>query len=370
MKLNKILAISLLGLSCFGLVSCGNGDGGNGSQAVQKQITLTVTGPTKTVVGQSVKLKISVRNDSTKSGYSVESSDETVATVSETGLINALSAGTTTITIASKADPSVKKELVFTVLSAEDVGVKIVADKTSVKVGETINLSANVTNKGDDKVTYKWSCENYSGSFDKTNGETAKFTTDSAGKEVIKCEYDYVSDFHEGLATVCLNDKWYFIDKTGKEVIECNYEDISFFHEGLARVRLNGKYGFIDKTGKEVIKCKYENAYDFHEGLARVQLNDKWYFIDKTGKEVIKCNLTRTNKISTGDLISSDSENLKSILDTIRKSDYVSSYYDLIIDDNRVSFSTLEERDQFEKELFIEEELKEDFEKQYTLSKK
>lgn len=34
MKLNKILAISLLGLSCFGLVSCGNGDnsnnGGNG----------------------------------------------------------------------------------------------------------------------------------------------------------------------------------------------------------------------------------------------------------------------------------------------------------------------------------------------------
>lgn len=190
MKLNKILAISLLGLSCFGLVSCGNEDnsnnGGNGSQTVQKQITLTVTGATKTVVGQSVKLKISVKNDSTKSGYSVESSDETVATISETGLINALSAGTTTITIASKADSSVKKEFVFTVMSAEDVGVKIVADKTSVKVGETINLSANVTNKDDDEVTYKWSCENYSGSFDKTNGKTAKFTTDSAGKEVIK----------------------------------------------------------------------------------------------------------------------------------------------------------------------------------------
>lgn len=71
-------------------------------------------------------------------------------------------------------------------MSAEDVGVKIVANKTSVKVGETINLSANVTNKDKDEVTYKWSCENYSGSFDKTNGETAKFTTDSAGKEVIK----------------------------------------------------------------------------------------------------------------------------------------------------------------------------------------
>ena len=135
-------------------------------------------------------------------------------------------------------------------------------------------------------------------------------------------------------------------------------------------VRLNGKYGFIDKTGKEVIECKYGDTYDFHEGLAAVKLNGKWYYIDHKGNIVLRFNLTRTNKISTGDLISSDSENLKSILDTIRKSDYVSSYYDLIIDDNRVSFSTLEERDQFEKELFIEEELKEDFEKQYTLSKK
>ena len=132
----------------------------------------------------------------------------------------------------------------------------------------------------------------------------------------------------------------------------------------------NWGYVAIDKTGKEVIECKYGDTYDFHEGLAAVKLNGKWYYIDHKGNIVLRFNLTRTNKISTGDLISSDSENLKSILDTIRKSDYVSSYYDLIIDDNRVSFSTLEERDQFEKELFIEEELKEDFEKQYILSKK
>ena len=135
-------------------------------------------------------------------------------------------------------------------------------------------------------------------------------------------------------------------------------------------VRLNCKEFFIDKTGKEVIKRKYKNAHDFHEGLAAVEFNGEWYYIDHKENIALRFDLTRTNKISTGYLISSDSENLKSILDTIRKSDCVSSYYDLIIDDNRVSFSTLEEREQFEKELFIEEELKEDFEKQYILSKK
>ena len=193
---------------------------------------------------------------------------------------------------------------------------------------------------------------------------------DKTGKEVIECNYEDISFFHEGLARVRLNGEYCFIDKNGNKVIKCKYDYVSDFHEGLAVVRLNGKYGFIDKTGKEVIECKYGDTYDFHEGLAAVKLNGKWYYIDHKGNIVLRFNLTRTNKISTGDLISSDSENLKSILDTIRKSDYVSSYYDLIIDDNRVSFSTLEERDQFEKELFIEEELKEDFEKQYTLSKK
>ena len=135
-------------------------------------------------------------------------------------------------------------------------------------------------------------------------------------------------------------------------------------------VRLNCKEFFIDKTGKEVIKRKYKNAHDFHEGLAAVEFNGEWYYIDHKENIALRFDLTRTNKISNGILNSSNQKDLKTIADAIRKSDHVSLYYDLIIDDNRVSFSTLEERDQFEKELFIEEELKEDFEKQYTLSKK
>ena len=64
---------------------------------------------------------------------------------------------------------------------------------------------------------------------------------------------------------------------------------------------------------------------------------------------------------------SSNQDELKAITDKIKQAEHIETYFDLIIDGNRVSFSTLEEREQFEKELFIEEE---DFEKQYVLSKK
>ena len=145
-------------------------------------------------------------------------------------------------------------------------------------------------------------------------------------------------------------------------VEQCTY--INDFHESLVRVRLNKKYGFINKSGKETIECKYDYVSDFHEGVAAVQLNGKWFYIDYIAHIVFEFGLI--NKISNGILNSSNQKDLKTIADAIRKSDHVSLYYDLIIDDNRVSFSTLEEREQFEKELFIEE----DYEKQYTLSKK
>ena len=234
---------------------------------------------------------------------------------------------------------------------------------------------------------------------------------DKTGKVVIDFKYDSAYIFSEGLAAVELNGKYGFIDKTGKVVIECKYDSVSSFHEGMARVEINGKYGFIDKTGKEMA-IKYDEVRDFHEGLAAVSVlasrnvNGIWVsfyktgFIDKTGKEVIECKyecycpyfnsglvqvelegkkyyinhegkivpeLYDIEKISNAEIYSSDSKELKEIADKIREAKHVELYYDLIIDGNVVSFITLEEREQFEKELFIEEE---DFEKQYVLSKK
>ena len=190
---------------------------------------------------------------------------------------------------------------------------------------------------------------------------------DTTGKEVIECKYDNAYDFYEGLARVALNGKYGFIDTTGKEIIECKYKRVSLFSEGLAKVKLNDKWGYIDKTGKEVTECKYDFASDFHEGLAAVQLNGKKKCINHEGNIVLE--LYYIDKISSNAINCPKSESIKikMIADKIKRAERIEMYFDLIIDGNRVSFSTLEEREQFEKELFIEEE---DFEKQYVLSKK
>lgn len=160
----------------------------------------------------------------------------------------------------------------------------------------------------------------------------------------ITLNYDSACDFCEGMASVCRDGKWGFIDTSGREAVPCKYDGVDSFSEGMARVNIGGgwisgdfgpvlaggKTGFIDKTGREVIPCQYDfannfhdglaqievleegksdrfvidksgqrtngvipgiydDAGDFYEGLARVERNKKWGFIDKTGREVVPC---------------------------------------------------------------------------------
>ena len=44
-----------------------------------------------------------------------------------------------------------------------------------------------------------------------------------------------------------LKKKWGYIDKTGKEVIPIEFDYVSDFSEGLAAVEKNGKYRYIIK---------------------------------------------------------------------------------------------------------------------------
>ena len=43
------------------------------------------------------------------------------------------------------------------------------------------------------------------------------------------------------------------------------YDELYGFHEGLARVCKDKKYGFIDKLGNEIISCKYDDAEDYSD---------------------------------------------------------------------------------------------------------
>ena len=115
---------------------------------------------------------------------------------------------------------------------------------------------------------------------------------DDTGKLVIPCQWNYATDFSEGLARVT-DSGWNhgYIDKTGEVVIPCEWNDAGSFKEGLAPVQdSNGYWGFIDKTGEIMIPCDWKLASNFSEGLAAVQeVNDRWGFIDETGNPLISC---------------------------------------------------------------------------------
>ena len=113
---------------------------------------------------------------------------------------------------------------------------------------------------------------------------------DKKGNVVIKCDYQMVGTFHEGLALVKNNDNLYgYIDENGKEVIKCQYKVAGDFHEGLAVVANDDDlYGYIDFTGNIVIPCKYVSAFDFHEGLARVSKRGRVGFVNQNRVGFVK----------------------------------------------------------------------------------
>jgi hypothetical protein len=93
---------------------------------------------------------------------------------------------------------------------------------------------------------------------------------DIKGNIVIPFQFKYVSDFSEGLASICSeNGLWGFIDQTGKYVIEPKFEWAGDFNEGIAAVYRSNPYwgnvengvGFIDKEGKLIIDYMYSTFY-------------------------------------------------------------------------------------------------------------
>lgn len=122
---------------------------------------------------------------------------------------------------------------------------------------------------------------------------------DPSGRYAIKPQFDEVSYFHDGLATVTFWDqskaaqhKRGYLDKTGRIVIQPQFDVTQPFSEGLAAVGMKAgddyQFGFIDKTGTMVIRPQFRWTFGFHEGLAAVQVSEKWGYVDKNGALAIK----------------------------------------------------------------------------------
>lgn len=118
----------------------------------------------------------------------------------------------------------------------------------------------------------------------------ADITIDKVSKELSEAtnKYDELYEFHEGLAKVCKNKKYGFIDKLGHEIIPCIYDEVEDFNMDISIVTKDEKKGAINQQGHWVIPCKYDNISSFSkDSLAVASINEKSGFIDLKGNIVV-----------------------------------------------------------------------------------
>ena len=183
MKTRKILLASAL--VCFsmltGLTSCGEG----GTVVPVDNDKITITGLNSAEVGSTVQLTATIKNDNTREGVSWSSSDASVATVDQDGLVTAVSAGKCNIIATLVGDTSVSKEFAFTVTPSTEPSLSITVSKNVASVGETITLEANVYNPKNKVLTYKWQTSNGVGVISGAKKATATITASSVGDEIV-----------------------------------------------------------------------------------------------------------------------------------------------------------------------------------------
>jgi hypothetical protein len=98
---------------------------------------------------------------------------------------------------------------------------------------------------------------------------------------------DKILGFSGGLAGICSNGKWGFINISGQTAIKFMFKEAGSFNEDLAPARADKqKWGYINKKGLFVINPKYDDARPFSSGLAPVKKGNLWGFINSKGKLV------------------------------------------------------------------------------------
>lgn len=132
---------------------------------------------------------------------------------------------------------------------------------------------------------------------------TLYYLSDKNGKNLYQLSNSYdtntrithLGPFINGLAVICSDDKWGYIDKSGKIQIPLTYENARDFSGGLAAVKTTDGWGYINTNGEMVVPFKYYDAGDFIDGLANVRVKPdyiddysvwKWESINKLGEKV------------------------------------------------------------------------------------
>lgn len=122
------------------------------------------------------------------------------------------------------------------------------------------------------------------------------------GQYINSNKYNDAGNFYEGMARICIRNRWGFIDRKFNLAIMPQFEDVGFFSEGMASARSErrGKWGFIEKSGKYAIPPTYDEVGIFSDGVAAVRINNKWGYIDKNNKILINPMYDAANHFEEG----------------------------------------------------------------------
>ena len=108
------------------------------------------------------------------------------------------------------------------------------------------------------------------------------------GDIVINAQFDDLSFFIDGMATILSGNKWGAIDKSGSFIVNPQYDSLIYDGNGLFAAKLGKKWGWINKKNDIVINPQFDMIIGFNgDKLAPVQMGEKWAYIDKTGQIVI-----------------------------------------------------------------------------------
>ncbi len=107
------------------------------------------------------------------------------------------------------------------------------------------------------------------------------YLVDATGTRISETGYTDAYPFLEsdGLAAVCKDGKWGFLDKNGQEVLPFEWDSACSFSEGVAAVEKDGLWGYISLRGEIAVPLQYIGAKPFSERAAAVQTESGWSLI-------------------------------------------------------------------------------------------
>ncbi len=125
------------------------------------------------------------------------------------------------------------------------------------------------------------------------------------GEIIIPVKYDYAMGFYNGIAVVCLNDDWGYINASGVQLNSHKYDDANPFYEKTTTAKeKNGNWLLIDINFREKSSARFSAAGITSSGLTAVipkgSTDNLYGFVNNNGEMVIKPQFHSTSYAKDG----------------------------------------------------------------------